>query len=151
MLVTEIKIHKKTFDDIVVGQTWASAARTITETDIVQFAGISGDFNPLHMDAEFAKTTLFGQRIAHGLLGLSISSGLESAENWKIMAFMSLDWKFAKPIFIGDTVHCQSVVTHKKELAQKDRGIVKLERKLLNQRGEVTQEGTYTLLVERKA
>ena len=139
----------KYFEEIEVGHTWASARRTITETDIVSFAGLSGDFNPLHMDAEFAKSTMFGQRIAHGLLGLSIASGLESSEpQWKVMAFMGLDWKFTKPIFIGDTIHYASEVVNKRETGKG--GIVKMKRKLINQNEEVTQEGLFTLLIQKK-
>ncbi len=138
------------FEDLEVGRTAQSGRRTITETDIVQFAGLSGDFNPLHMDEEFAKETLFGKRIAHGLLGLSITSGLPSFEPpWLILAFMGLEWKFTKPIFIGDTVHCESRVAKKRELGT-DKGLVVVERKLVNQRGETTQEGTFTLLVKRR-
>ncbi len=137
------------FEDVKEGYTWKSARRTITETDIVQFAGLSGDFNPLHMDEEFAKSTLFGKRIAHGLLGLSIASGLQAAETpWLVLAFMGLDWKFTKPIFIGDTVHYISEVKKKRD-AGADRGIVMVDRKLLNQREEVVQEGTFTLLVKK--
>jgi len=142
----------KYFDDVEVGHQWLSQRRTITETDIVNFAGISGDFNPLHMDEEFAKTTMFGKRIAHGLLGLSICSGLQSHEpHWAIMAFMGLDWKFTKPIFIGDTIVCKSEVKNCKDLGKSGRGIVIMSRQLLNQREEVTQEGTFTLLLQKKS
>jgi len=143
-------MNLKYFEDISEGFAWVTLKRTITESDIVNFAGLSGDFNPLHMDQEFAKQTLFGQRIAHGLLGLSITSGLQAMDApWKIMAFMGLEWKFSKPIFIGDTVFCKSTVTQKRELG-KEKGIVKLDRQLLNQREEITQQGTFTLLVERR-
>jgi 3-hydroxybutyryl-CoA dehydratase len=139
------------FEDLEVGKRSVSARRTLTESDIVAFAGLSGDFNPLHMDEEFAKTTIFGKRIAHGLLGLSISSGLQSFEPpWLVMAFMGLDWRFTKPIFIGDTVHCVSEIKRKKD-GGADRGIVMIERKLINQREEVVQEGSFTLLVKKRS
>ena len=139
------------FDDLEVGHSWKSARRTITETDIVQFAGLSGDFNPLHVDEEFAKTTIFGKRIAHGLLGLSISTGLQASEPpWLVMAFMGLDWKFAKPIFIGDTVHYVSEIKKTREVSKGDRGIVILERKLVNQNEETVQEGTFTLMIKKR-
>ncbi len=138
------------FEDLEVGHEWKSTSRTMTEGDIVNFANLSGDFNPLHMDKEFAKTTLFGKRIAHGLLGLSIASGLPSSEvPWLILAFMGLDWKFTKPIFIGDSLYCLSAIKSKRELKD-DRGIIVLNRKLMNQREEVVQEGTFTLLVKRR-
>jgi acyl dehydratase len=138
------------FEDLTEGYSWKSARRTITETDIVQFAGLSGDFNPLHTDEEFAKQTLFGKRIAHGLLGLSIASGLQAAEPpWMILAFMGLEWKFTKPIFIGDTIHYVSEIQKKRELG-KEQGIVMVDRKLVNQREEVVQKGTFTLMVKRR-
>ena len=140
------------FEDLEVGHRWESARHTVTEADIVLFAGLSGDFNPLHTDEEFAKTTIFGKRIAHGLLGLSISTGLAASEPpWLVMAFMGLDWRFTKPIFIGDTIHYVSEITRKREGNKPDRGIVMLDRKLLNQRDETVQEGTFTLLVKQRA
>jgi acyl dehydratase len=139
------------FEDLKIGHTWASASRTITETDIVQFAGLSGDFNPLHVDEEFAKSSLFGKRIAHGLLGLSIASGLQTSEpSWLVMAFMGVEWKFTKPIFIGDTIHYESEIKRTRELSSGDRGIVFMERKLINQKGETVQEGTFTLLIKKR-
>ncbi len=139
------------FEDLEIGHQWKSVRRTITETDIVIFAGLSGDFNPLHTDEEFARTSIFGKRIAHGLLGLSISTGLQSSEPpWLVMAFMGLDWKFAKPIFIADTVHYTSEVKNKRDGGKPDRGIVLLERRLINQKEEVVQEGTFTLLVKKR-
>jgi 3-hydroxybutyryl-CoA dehydratase len=140
------------FEDLQEGHTWKSARRTVTETDIVQFAGLSGDFNPLHVDEEFAKTTLFGKRIAHGLLGLSISTGLGSSEPpWLVMAFMGLEWRFTKPILIGDTIHCVTEIKKKREVSKGGRGIVILERKILNQNEEVVQEGAMTLLIKKRA
>lgn len=139
------------FNDIEIGRRWATFKRTVTEADIVNFAGISGDFNPLHMDEEFGKTSLFGKRIAHGLLGLSMCSGLQASEpHWAIMAFMGLDWKFSKPIFIGDTVFSSNEVKNKKDVGKDDRGIVVLSRQLINQREEVVQEGTFTLLLRKR-
>ena len=138
------------FEDVELGRRWVSSRRTVADKDIMQFAGLSGDFNPLHVDEEFAKKGIFGKRIAHGLLGLSIASGLPSSEpSWFILAFMGLDWRFTKPIFIGDTVYCVSEVKRRKD-AGADRGVVVLERKLLNQQDEVVQEGTFTLLVRKR-
>src|SRR6516165_11897228 len=91
------------FDDVEVGQEWESLGRTISQADIVNFAGISGDFNPIHVDHEFAKTTLFGRPIAHGLLTLAIGSGL-GVQNplMRTLAFLSIrEWHFREPVYIG--------------------------------------------------
>ncbi len=145
-----MKDDRKHFEDLEIGHSWASACRTITETDIVQFAGLSGDFNPLHTDEEFAKTTIFGKRIAHGLLGLSIASGLNAVEpQWSVMAFMGVEWKFSKPIFIGDTIHYVSEIKKKRDI-RGEGGIVMMDRKLVNQSGETVQTGTFTLLIKKR-
>jgi acyl dehydratase len=142
----------KYFEDLQVGYRWFTDRRKVTENDIVTFAKLSGDFNPLHMDEGFAKKTLFGKRIAHGLLGLSICSGLPSKEPpWLILAFMGLDWKFTKPIFIGDEIFCESEVSKVRELGKGDRGIVMMDRKLKNQNDEVVQEGSFTLLLQKRS
>lgn len=140
------------FEDVELNKTYSSQGRTITETDIVNFAGLSGDYNPLHMDAEFAKKNMFEKRIAHGLLGLSISSGLQTDEpQIHILAFMELGWKFKRPIFIGDTVHLESKTIQKTDGRRPDQGVIIVERKLINQDGKVTQEGTFQLLVQKKS
>src|SRR3954471_22046595 len=98
---------RRFFDDIEVGEAYESPGRTVTETDIVLFAGISGDYNVLHTDAELMKSSIFGERIAHGLLGLSIQSGLltRAMAPYATLAFVGLRWKFKGPIKIGDTIH----------------------------------------------
>src|SRR5438128_5574292 len=95
------------FDDVAVGQEWQSVGRTVTETDIVNFAGLSGDFNPIHIDHEFARTTAFRKPIAHGLLVLSIGSGVGLMfPPMRTLAFLNIkEWHFREPVFIGDTVH----------------------------------------------
>ena len=110
--MTDLSISKGLFfEEFQVGQKGISTTRTVTEHDIMTFAGLSGDFNLIHVDAEFSKTTPFGQRIAHGLLGLSIASGLAvqtGVLGANVMAFREVgEWKFIKPIFIGDTVHVE--------------------------------------------
>ena len=136
------------FNDVEVGDTWESPARTVTETDIVSFACLTGDFNPLHVDHEFAKGTLLGKPIAHGLLGLSFVAGLGShSPNMRTAAFVKIrEWTFLKPIFIGDTLHVQTEVA---ELAPsgRRRGRVVWRRRLLNQSGEAVQEGLAETLV----
>lgn len=146
-----LNIKKLYFEEIELQSVQVTQARTITEADIVNFACLSGDFNPLHMDKTFAEKSLFGKRIAHGLLGLSIASGLQSDElQYHIQAFMNLSWSFKRPIFIGDTIYVKSTVVEKKEGRSKDTGILLLDRKVINQNEKVTQEGTFQLLIQTK-
>jgi acyl dehydratase len=142
---------RRYFDEIAIGETYESPARTITEADIVLFAGLSGDYNVIHTDAELMKTSTFGERIAHGLLALSIQSGLLSRAMtpYATLGLAGLRWKFKTPIKIGDTVRVRAVVTSKKDGPEPDRGLVTLTRTVLNQRDEVVQEGETDLLVER--
>jgi acyl dehydratase len=143
----------KYFEEFEIGDEFKSPGRTITETDVVQFAGLSGDYNPLHTDVEYCKDTLFGQRVAHGLLGLSIMSGLVTrigVFDGTIIAFLNVDWSFTKPIFIGDTVHFSMKIISKTETSKRDRGIIGREIQLINQRNEVVQQGTTTLMMKKK-
>jgi len=145
--------NRQYFEDIQVGDEYASPGRTVTEADIVAFAGLSGDYNVLHTDAEYMKTSIFGERIAHGLLGLSISSGLGSraiVRPFATLAFLGLRWRFKGPIKIGDTIKVRMRVSDKKETSKPDRGIVRIQRSVLNQRGEVVQEGDTELMIERR-
>jgi acyl dehydratase len=141
------------FDDVAVGQEWESLGRTVTETDIVNFAGISGDFNPIHVDHAFAKTTVFRQPVAHGVLVWAMSSGLGlSAPPMRTLAFMGLrDWQFKEPVFIGDTIRLRSKVLAKEERARGRRGVITWQRQIINQKGKVVQEGVTMTLVEGRA
>ena len=143
---------RRFFEEIEVGEEYESPGRTITETDIVLFAGISGDYNVVHTDAELMKTSIFGERIAHGLLGLSVQSGLlaRAMQPYATLAFAGLRWKFKGPIKIGDTIRVRGKVTTKKETSKPDRGLVTLARTVVNQRDEVVQEGETDLMVERR-
>ncbi|HEV2056992.1 MAG TPA: MaoC/PaaZ C-terminal domain-containing protein [Methylomirabilota bacterium] len=140
------------FEDLKIGQEFTSPGRTVTEADIVIFAGLSGDYNVLHTDAEHMKSSIFGERIAHGLLGLSIQQGLASrgepaAAHGPLSA---LRWKFKGPIKIGDTVHVLSRIAAKRDGPDARRGLVTMVRRLVNQRGEVVQEGETEYVVERR-
>ncbi len=140
------------FEDYNEGLDIVSAGRTVTETDIVQFCMLSGDWNQLHCDTEFAKTTPFGQRIAHGMLGLSIGTGLGNSMGFiegTVLAFMGLSWKFVKPIFIGDTIRLR-VRLNKKRAISPEAGMVVIDAEVVNQRDEVTQKGEWTVLVKRR-
>ena len=147
-----MKIGTLFFEDFHDGQEFTGPGRTISESDILRFAGLSGDFNPIHIDAEFAKNSYFGERIAHGLLVLSIASGLLHDLGiiaGSVAAFTSLEWKLKGPVKIGDTVRGQFKVAKTRGL--KDQGFVIFEAKVANQRREVVQEGQWTMLVKKKA
>ena len=141
------------FDDVEVGQRWESLGRTITEADIVNFAGLSGDFNPIHMDHEFAKATPFRRPIAHGLLVFSIASGLGLyAPPMRTLAIVSIqDWQFKGPIFAGDTIHVRSTVLVKEVRSRGRRGEITWHREILNQDGKSIQEGTTITLIQGRA
>ena len=141
------------YDEFKVGEEFASPARTITEADIVMFAGLSGDYNQLHTDEEFGKKTQFGKRIAHGLLGLSISSGLTQrtgVTDGTVVAFLGLEWKFLAPIFIGDTIHVVQKVDSTRETKKPDKDIINFKTSVINQDGTVVQEGMRTVMIARK-
>ena len=138
------------YEEIEVGEMFESPARTITETDVVMFAGLSGDYNQLHTDAEFGKTTRFGERIAHGLLVLSVASGLITRLGFMegtVQAFIGLEWKFRGPVLMGDTVRARVEVRKKRSMPKLDGGLVFLDVLVLNQRDEVVQKGTWNALL----
>jgi acyl dehydratase len=131
-----------------------SAARTVTETDLVIFAGLSGDYNPLHTDEEFCKKTEFGTRIAHGPLIYSIAAGLLFQLHLyddTLIAFLGFDsLRFTKPVKPGDTIHARIKVLEKRETSRPDRGVMKRQLQVVNQRGDVVQEGVQAFLLKRK-
>lgn len=142
-------------DEIEVGTTWKTRARTITEADLLAFGTWSGDMHPLHTDEEYARDTQFGTRIFHGPGALSIAFGLEMGLGWKIgsaIAFLGLrDWKFLAPVFIGDTIHVrEEVVEVTPSRSKTDRGIVATKVQVVNQNGVVTQEGIWTVMLSRR-
>lgn len=142
-------------EDFKAGQELTTAARTVTEADVVAFAGLSGDYNSLHTDAEYAKGTQFGQRIAHGMLVFSIATGLgvrTGVLDGTVLAFLAIeDWKFLKPVFIGDTIRLRWTVTEARLSSKPGSGVLKRKSEILNQRGEVVQAGTTVALVKSKA
>lgn len=146
-------LRGKTFEELEIGLEIETPGRTITEADVVLFAGLSGDQNPLHTDAEYAKGTLFGERVAHGILGLAVASGLA----WRTgllegtaEALTGIDWKFRAPIRLGDTVRLRVEVRQKKPAPRLGGGFVTFAATLLNQRDQVVQKGTWTLLIRSK-
>jgi acyl dehydratase len=138
------------FDDVEIGQEWESPGRTITQADIVNFAGISGDFNPIHIDHEFARSTPFGKPIAHGLLILSVASGLGlNNPPMRTLALVSIrEWHFKEPVFIGDTVHVRISVLEKHARSRGRRGLISWQRQFVNQDSKIVQEGITVTLVE---
>ena len=136
----EIDSLNNYYDDLAIGDRITSRGRTITETDLVVFSGLSGDYTQLHTDEEHAKAGPFGGRIAHGCLTLSIATGLEfqlfGTGEVRVLAFYGLDRvRFVKPVFIGDTIHVGVEVI---ALVDKDetRGVVTFHEEIRNQRDE---------------
>ncbi len=140
------------FEQFEPGLEISTAGRTITEADIVNFAGVSGDYNRIHTDAEYAAGTPFEKRVAHGLLVASIASGLAVQTRFledTIMAFREISqWKFSKPVFIGDTVHVEMNVVETKVLQRLGGGSVSLDLKVKNQSDETVQRGRWVMLVQ---
>jgi len=136
------------FDDFHIGQKFVSKSRTLTEADIVNFAGLSWDHNQLHTDAEYAAQTQYGKRIAHGLLGVVAHAGLtyQLTED-SILALLEISWKFHLPIYIGDTIHIEQTVKDLRESSTGNRGILTFEKEVKNQKNKVVQTGTTTILL----
>ncbi len=143
--------HGLYFEEFETGYKVITNGRTISEADIMLFAGLSGDWNPMHTDAEYAGGQMFKQRVAHGLLGLAIASGLAVQTGFMegtILAFRQIDeWKFSKPIFIGDTIHVEIEVLAAKLLPRLGGGAITIKLDVKNQKGETVQQGTWLALM----
>ena len=141
------------FDELVVGDEWESPRRTITQADVVLFAGLSGDYNPIHVDHDFAARGAFGQPVAHGLLGLAIASGLMSqAPRLDTLAFLGiLEWNFHHPILFGDTIRGVSRVEALEPSANGRRGVVTWYRGVYNHEDLLVQEGRTKTLVRARS
>lgn len=155
--MSELKPGKQTenwlgFDELEVGDSFVSAARTITQAEVTLFAGISGDFNPIHMDHVHAAEGPFRQPIAHGLLVLSVASGLGiQAPKTNTLAFLGIEnWEFVKPVLFGDTIHVRNTVTGLEVRSRGRRGIVTWTKEVLNQKGQVVQKGTTRTMIASK-
>jgi len=140
------------FEQFEIGMSITSPGRTIAEADILTFAGISGDFNSIHTDAVHAASTSFGARVAHGLLGLSIASGLAirtGVLEGTIMAFREIvEWKFSLPVFIGDTIHISIEVVEKKAIPRLGGGALTLAVDVLNQENASVMRGKWQVLIQ---
>jgi acyl dehydratase len=142
------------FEEFTIGHQVATSGRTITEADIVNFASYTGDFNEIHINADYAAGGPFGERVAHGLLVLSIAVGLSVQTGFierTVMAFRELDWKFSRPVMIGDTIRVVLEVTELKPMARLSGGSVSMKVSVLNQRDEVVNRGNWAMLVQSKS
>ncbi len=138
------------FEQYEIGQKMVTRGRTITEADIVQFGSLTGDFNPMHFDAEYMKTHMMGQRIAHGMLSLSYAVGQAYQLGFMektVLAFRSLEMKFSAPVLIGDTLHVELTVKEMNPSPRLGGGMVTLDVKIVNQAGKTAQSGTWTILI----
>ncbi len=138
------------FEEFEIGSAMRTRGRTITEADLVQFAALTGDFNPMHTDAEYCRDSFMGQRVAHGMLSLSYAIGqayqLGILER-TVLGFRGIEMKFSNPVFIGDTIHAELKVTDKKEAKRLGGGVVTLELRVVKQDGKIAQKGSMTLLM----
>lgn len=144
------RFRGKYFQDFNIGEELYSPSRTVTEADVVNWCYLSGDWNPVHSNEEFAKKTDFKTRIAHGPLCLAIATGLMDrigVIEGTALALLSLSWKFRAPVYLGDTISLKMVVSQKKVTRKEDRGIVTFSVSILNQQEKVISEGTWDLLI----
>jgi acyl dehydratase len=140
----------KYFDDFKVGEIAITRARTITETDIVNFAALTGDWYPLHTDVEYSKKGPFGERIAHGMLILSIANGLMPLYEMAIIAFYGMDKvRFTAPTKIGDTIHVELEVTEMQDKGDIG-GVITLKESVKNQRGETVSISTKKVMLAKQ-
>jgi len=141
------------FEELVEGEEFRSPTRTIVESDLYIFAGLTGDMTEFHLSIEAAKDSVFGQRPAHGMLLIGMANGLYNrigVTDGTGLALMGVEWRFLAPAFIGDTIHLVMSVEHKREVDEPDRGLVFWGARLLNQRGELLCEGHMIRMVKRK-
>jgi acyl dehydratase len=141
------------FDDFSVGEALVTSRRTITEADVVNFAGLSGDFNPLHTDEVYGQSTPFGGRIAHGMLVVSVGTGLVNQAGWFVgttLALLEISRKFVGAVKPGDTVHVAMDVASARQSSRGDRGIVTFNTRIVNQRAETVIEGQEVVLLRRR-
>jgi acyl dehydratase len=154
MADVEFQPRGRYFEEFAIGDSVATSGRTINEADIVTFAGVSGDYNEIHINAAYAAGGPFGERVAHGLLILSIASGLAVQTGFierTVMAFRELDWKFSRPVMIGDTIRVMLEVTEMKPMPRLGGGSVSMKVSVLNQKDEVVNRGSWVMLVESKS
>ena len=138
------------YEDLAIGDFFYTSNIDITESHIVNFAGISGDFFDVHMDKEFARRKGFSDRIAHGLLILSLVDGLKNRATIKFNAVASLgweNWEFKAPVCAGDSINAKITIAAKRKTSRNDQWIVKLSFEVYNHESVLVQSGTNTLLI----
>jgi acyl dehydratase len=142
------------WEDFKVGEALVTGRRTVDGGDVSRFAGLTGDFNPLHTDAEFAKTTPFGARVAHGILTLAVSNGQQNLGGWfegTTLALLGLDRvRFTAPVKFGDTVHTEMTVKMCRESSKPDRGVVTFDVAVKNQHGEAVCTYEESVLMRKR-
>jgi acyl dehydratase len=142
----------RVFDEFEIGQRFVTPGRTITEADNGAFAGLTGDYNPVHTDETFAATTDFGSRIAHGPMGIGIAFGLASRLDLidgTVVALLGVNWDFKAPMRPGDTVRALISVTGKRPVKNPSLGLIELAIELVSQREEILQSGSARLLLRK--
>jgi acyl dehydratase len=143
------------FEDVEVGFRFETPSRTVTETDLVNFAGVSGDFNPLHTDERFAANTIYGGRIAHGALVLALATGLRQRAglfDGTLMGLLEIrTWRFHAPVRIGDTIRVVNEILELRETSKPDRGVMLQRVEVSNQDSEVVAAGEFVMLLRRRA
>ena len=139
------------FEDFKIDQTFKSSGRTITETDLTFFSMMSGDWNPIHADTEFAKDTRYGERVVHGVLGIAICTGMLhelGIFGKSALAMLNLrQWNFLAPLLVGDTVHLELKITELELGKRGSSGRVGRQFRLINQNKVIVQEGESDILV----
>ena len=154
-----MKIHKDRpigyfFEDYEPGQKLVTRGRTITESDLVQFGTLTGDFNPMHFDAAYMADHMLGERVAHGMLTVSYAVGQAYQLGFMeqtVLSFRSITMKFSQPVYIGDTVHVELKVKETKEAKRLGGGTVTLEIRIINQHNKTVQKGEWVVLIASKA
>lgn len=146
--------HGRYFEEFTAGERIVTRARTVTESDVVAFAALTGDWNSIHSDAVFSTTSPFGQRVAHGALGLSIALGLAARTGMMegtVLAFREIEeWKFRLPVFLGDTIRAELTVDELRPMPKLGGGAVVIGADVKNQRDESVMRGRWTVLFQSR-
>jgi acyl dehydratase len=141
------------WDDLEVGARFRTGSRVVSQADVEAFAAVSGDRNPLHLDDGYASRSVFGRRVAHGVLGLAVATGLINRlglTRGTLVAFLGLGWDFVAPLYPGTEVAVELEVTSRRETSQPERGLVVFAASLVDGAGVVIQQGELRLLVRRR-